>query len=135
MTAYTITLIDTARLRPTEQVEPARVAALVAELAADACQRLPILVEETSLAILDGHHRFRAAQALGLARIAAILIGYGDPRLTLASWTAREFVPEDVIAAARTGRLLPQKSTRHILAPAAADIAVPLDLLREAALA
>ncbi len=135
MTAYTITLIETARLKPTEQVEAARVDALMRELAGDGCQRLPILVERESFAILDGHHRYRAAQALGLARIAAVVIAYEDPRLTLASWTAQTFSHDDVLTAARSGALLPQKSTRHILNPAMPEIAVPLQELRETALA
>lgn len=135
MTAYAITLLETARLNPTEQVEAARVDDLVRELASDGGQRLPILVERESFAILDGHHRYRAAQALGLARIAAVVIAYDDPRLTLASWTAQSFSHDDVLTAARSGQLLPKKSTRHILSPGLPEISVPLHELRETALA
>jgi ParB-like chromosome segregation protein Spo0J len=83
----------------------------------DGIQRRPVLVERGSLAILDGHHRFRAAQMLGLSRVSAVLIGYDDPRLTLSSWTDRAFTREDVHAAAESGVLLPAKSTRHLLDP------------------
>jgi len=121
MTGYDITLIEIARLRPTEEVDAAQVARLATDLKRDGCLRQPILVERTSLAILDGHHRYHAAMRLGLSRIAAILISYGDPRLSLLSWSARQFTPEEVIRAAETGKPLPRKSTRHVLTPPARD--------------
>ena len=102
MTGYDITLIEIARLRPTEEVDAAHVARLATDLQRDGCLRQPILVERTSLAILDGHHRYHAAMRLGLSRIAAILISYGDPRLSLLSWSARQFTPEEVIRAAES---------------------------------
>jgi L-serine kinase (ADP) len=121
MTGYDITLIEIARLRPTEEVDAAHVARLATDLQRDGCLRQPILVERTSLAILDGHHRYHAAMRLGLSRIAAILISYGDPRLSLLSWSARQFTPEEVIRAAESGKPLPRKSTRHVLTPPARD--------------
>jgi ParB-like chromosome segregation protein Spo0J len=117
VTGYTCQLVEIARLRPTEMVDAAHVRALAGEMRRDGIQRRPVLVERGSLAILDGHHRFRAAQMLGLSRVSAVLIGYDDPRLTLSSWTDRAFTREDVHAAAESGVLLPAKSTRHLLDP------------------
>lgn len=130
MTGYDIAILDIARLRPTEEVDAARVEALMRELAAADTQQVPILVERETLAILDGHHRYCAAIRMGLARIAAIAIGYDDPRLTLASWSERRFSPDEVLDAARTGRLFPKKSTRHILTPEPQRRPVALSVLR-----
>lgn len=107
-------------------VDAAHVRRIVEEMTRDGVQRRPVLVERSSLAILDGHHRFHAAKLLGLSHVNAVLIGYDDPRLTLASWTERTFTQEDVLAAAATGALLPAKSTRHVLDPDVADVPVPL---------
>lgn len=117
MSGYAVQRVEVARLRPTEEVDAAHVRRIAQEMQREGVQRRPIVVEAGSLAILDGHHRFRAAQELGLSYIAAVLIGYDDPRLTLASWTERPFTPAEVLAAAASGKLFPAKSTRHILEP------------------
>lgn len=114
-------------------VDAAHVRALTEEMRRDGAQRRPVLVERRTFAILDGHHRFHAAKALGLAFVNAVVIDYDDPRLTLASWTERSFTPQDVRAAAESGELLPVKSTRHILNPPLADDPVTLLELRHRA--
>jgi len=126
MTGYRVTLIGIAQLRPTEEVDPAHAGRLAEAIAADGAVFQPILVERSALAILDGHHRFCAARALGLALLPAILIDYDDPRLTLASWSERNFSKPDVLRAAQTGELLPRKSTRHILAPAPEPVRIAI---------
>jgi ParB-like chromosome segregation protein Spo0J len=126
---YACQRLALATLRPTEHVNDDEAARLADDMRRDGVQRRPVLVERASLAILDGHHRFRAAQALGLSRINAVIIDYVDPRLTLASWTARVFTRQEVCAAACHGALLPAKSTRHILNPPLPDMPVALSAL------
>ena len=126
MSGYDVRTLEIARLRPTEKVDAAHVRRIAEEMRKDGVQRRPILVERSSLAILDGHHRFHAAGTLGLPAINAVLIDYGDPRLTLSSWGETAYGREDVLAAAASGVLLPRKSTRHILDPPAPEAPVPL---------
>ena len=126
MSGYDVRTLDIARLRPTEEVDAAHVRRIAEEMRKEGVQRRPILVERMSLAILDGHHRFHAVEALGLPAINAVLIEYGDPRLTLSSWGETAYGREDVLAAAASGVLLPKKSTRHILDPPAPDAPIPL---------
>lgn len=111
-------------------VDAAHVLALVQDMRRDGVQRRPVLVERHSLAILDGHHRYHAAKALGLTFVNAVLIDYEDPRITLSSRTERRFTPQDVREAAESGQLLPAKSTRHILNPPVPDMPLLLDQLR-----
>ncbi len=122
MSDYTCEPVEIARLKPTEMVDAAHVRALAEDMRRDGVQRRPVLVERHSFAILDGHHRYHAAKALGLALINAVVIDYDDARLTLASWTDRRFTRADVCAAAESGDLLPAKSTRHILNPPLPDM-------------
>ena len=110
-------------------VDAAHVRRIAEDMKRDGVQRRPVLVERSSLAILDGHHRFRAAEMLGLSHVNAVLIGYDDPRLTLSSWTDRAFTQAEVLAAAESGELLPAKSTRHILEPEVPDVPVSLAAL------
>ncbi len=122
MSCYTCEPVEIARLKPTEMVDAAHVRALAEDMRRDGVQRRPIVIDRQTLAILDGHHRYHAAKALGLAFVNAVVIDYEDPRLTLASWTGRDFTPEEVRAAAASGELLPAKSTRHILNPPVPDM-------------
>lgn len=126
---YTAVLLDTDRLKPTELVYEDRVRVLMTKIRRSGIWRVPILVEATAHAIMDGHHRWTAARRLGLRRVPAILLTYGDPRLTLTSWNGETYTPDDVIAAARFGRAMPQKSTRHILRPGVGTVRVALEQL------
>lgn len=126
MSGYDVRTLDIARLRPTEEVDAAHVRRIAEEMRRDGVQRRPILVERSSLAILDGHHRYHAAKTLGLPAINAVLIDYGDQRLTLSSWGETAYGRDDVLAAAASGALLPKKSTRHILDPPAPEAMIPL---------
>ena len=126
---YVAVLADTERLKPTEQVFDDRVWQLVCKIRRGGVWRVPILVEATTQAIMDGHHRWTAARQLGLKRVPAILLSYGDPRLTLSSWNGQTYTPEDVFRAALTGEPMQQKSTRHILDPGVGAVRVPLSRL------
>ena len=107
------------------------IAALVDDIRSAGELRQPILVEAESFAILDGHHRYHAARALGLKRLPAIVISYADPRLSLGSWSERTWSREEVIAAAMLGRsCCRRKSTRHCLTPEPQTTPTALHALR-----
>lgn len=129
-----VALLPRNGLLPHEQHDPDRARDLTAEIEACGLWTAPLLVERQHLIILDGHHRWEAAKCLGLTAVPAVLISYGDPRLSLTSWRPEErWVPRDVIACALTGNLFPVKTTRHILRPACDTVAVRLADLRRMA--
>jgi hypothetical protein len=130
MTGYGVGLLEVTGLRPSEEFDASHAAKIAEDIRSAGVMRQPILVERQHNVILDGHHRWQAAQMLGLKRIPCILIDYGDQRLKLASWTSRSFMPDEVIQAGTTGQLLPKKSTRHLLEPAPQAAPVRLDDLR-----
>ncbi len=127
--AYRPQLVRVADLRPHEQIFAERIPALRRRIVAAGAWEVPILVERSSGAIMDGHHRWTVARDLGLALVPAVILDYADPRLSLGSWTDRVFTPADIIAAALSGRLMPQKSTRHRLNPSVPLVDVPLSQL------
>lgn len=83
---------------------------------------------------MDGHHRFFAAKQLGLSAIPALLLSYEDPLVRLECWRPGETITaEQVREVARSGALLPYKTTRHIVAHPIPDVRVQLDELRQPA--
>ncbi len=127
--AYRPQLVRVADLKPHEQIFAERIPALRRRIVAAGAWEVPILVERTSGTIMDGHHRWTVARDLNLALVPAVLLDYSDPRLSLGSWSDRVFTPADIIAAALSGRLMPQKSTRHRLDPSVPLVDVPLSQL------
>lgn len=120
-----------ADLRPSEEHNEGRVAALVKKIEAEGVWTLPVLVEQKHKVIMDGHHRVKVAQALRLDRIPVVMLLYGDDRLTVTSWSDES--PYDtslILAAGRAGHLLPYKSTRHILTEGIPACHFPLFHLR-----
>ncbi len=130
MSGYGQTIVAIEALRPTEAADAQVVEALIDDIRSAGELRQPILVEAESLAILDGHHRYHAARALGLKRLPAILVSYADPRLSLCSWSERSWSREEVIEAAMLGQVLPMKSTRHRLDPEPQTTPTALHALR-----
>ena len=74
--------------------------------------KTPIIVDRGTNVILDGHHRFAAADKLGLGLIPAILVDYPDSEISVSSWRSGiEIGSDDVIKAGVSGRLLPSKTS------------------------
>lgn len=115
-----------------EQIDLERATTLLNDIGAAGIWTQPLLVEKHSRVVLDGHHRFWCACQIGLVSIPAILIEYCDPDLTLETWRADFPVTmDDVLTAARTGALLPIKTSRHRLARKLPTCEIALSALHE----
>ncbi len=91
---------------------------------------VPIAVEHSKFAIMDGHHRYNAAKKLGLKRIPCILMDYERSGVTLQSWRPEINVSvKDVFMMISEGKKYPHKTTRHIFQPSIDEINISLDLL------
>lgn len=126
-----VVLLPPETLLPTEETVPARVREVSDDLLATGVWRMPILVERSSLVVMDGHHRRAFALAYGFARVPCLLLSYLD--VELEAWRDDQLVtPAEVISRGLAGRLYPAKSTRHITRLAAEIICdYPLELLRK----
>ena len=133
-TAMEITLVDMAWLKPHEEVQPERVAELQAQFEASGHVDLPLLVDQVTGTILDGHHRFTVGQVLGLTRMPALLFNYLDePRIAVDTWPdcGRENITkEEIIEIAARGERTPPKTSRHHIDVPIPMIQVPLSELR-----
>ena len=91
---------------------------------------VPIAIEHSTFAIMDGHHRFNAAKLLNLARIPCVLMDYKKSGVTLQSWRSDWDVDvADVFLIIKEGKQFPLKTTRHLFNPSIKEIMIPLDLL------
>lgn len=109
-------LVPTDDLRPHEEVEPDRVEELVKRLREDEVIRHPIVVDEATYTVLDGHHRLAAVRTLGLRVTPVHLVDYDDGFIELESWRDDREPPtkEQVVERAESGDLFPPKTTRHL---------------------
>jgi len=129
-----VILLPPSLIRPHERHDEALALALAAKIAREAIWTSPLVVEAQDFVLLDGHHRLRAARLLDLASVPVVVIAYDDPRITLVPWRVKESWSRDaVIEHARAGRLLPPKTTRHVLDPEIGETAIPLWPLRQRA--
>lgn len=108
-------LLPVASLHPHEQVDEEDVAHLTEEIRARGLVREPIWVSEPEGVILNGHHRYAALRRLGVRWIPAWVVDYADPEMELARWNAGPPLDKaEVIRSARSGKLFPPKTSRHI---------------------
>lgn len=103
-------------LKEHEQYDPVHLEELFAEIVRDGVLKRPILVDERTKTIIDGHHRYNCMKRLGKRYIPAYLIDYRSEDLVVEPWDNRPPVTkEDVLRAALTGQKLPPKSSKHMV--------------------
>lgn len=91
---------------------------------------MPIAIEHSTLAIMDGHQRFSAPKLLNLARVPCVVMDHGKSGVTLQSWRSDWDVDvADIFLMVKTFRKFPIKTTRHLFNRDIKEISIPLDLL------
>ena len=128
---YSFALIDSAALIPHEEVEEERLLLLVKEITRDGTLNSPVMVDRSSMVILDGHHRVKALRLLGCHLTPAYLVDYRHPSITVTQW--RSDVPVNkgtVVEAGLSGHPYPPRVSRHRWGLPPAERPVPLSLLR-----
>lgn len=114
--ARRVVLLDIDSLLSHEMTEESRLSSLKEEILRDGFLRRPILVDEKTRVIIDGHHRLKALKELGCRYIPAVLIDYLKSDVCVEPWRDCDRISKDlVIKSALSGRLLPPKTTRHVI--------------------
>jgi len=127
MPKYQIKNIAIKSLKPHEEVCPIHLKSLLAQIQKDRCLKDPIIVDKDTMVILDGHHRYNSLKLLGCDFIPCCLVDYQAPEIGVACWREGEKISkEEILAAGLSGKLLPQKTSRHIIPdrPIGIDIAL-----------
>lgn len=129
--SFVIELVALDCIQPTEECSPAHSSIIIREILINGSWTHPLLVDTERSALMDGHHRFHAARELGLAVVPVVRLSYDDPLVRLESWRPGEkYTPQMIWDNCDAGRLLPMKSTRHIVNAQLPLCNVALDLLR-----
>ena len=130
-------LVDIAHLRPHEHIRPQRVEEMERKIYTNNYFHKPLLVDRTTMTILDGHHRYNAGLRLGLTSVPAIVVDYlEDESISVEAWYPQKrhsVSKQDVLAAAIGSKLMPPKSSRHAISTAMPQLQVPLSKLRSMA--
>ena len=72
-----------------------------------------IIVDVNTNVIIDGHHRYYTLQRLGLQEVEVLFIDYMNENIIIQS--SANITKDDVIQAARSGKLLRPKLSRHLV--------------------
>ena len=80
-------IVDIAWLKQHEEIKPDRLDEVAQEIKKAEFFYEPILVDENTGVILDGHHRYNASLRLGFKRIPAVMIDYlNDNNISVDVW-------------------------------------------------
>ncbi|MCX8171252.1 MAG: ParB N-terminal domain-containing protein [Candidatus Bathyarchaeota archaeon] len=112
-----ICIVEISSLKPHERTDSSRVKALKDEIWLDGVLKKPIVVDEKTNVIIDGHHRAEALRLLGCTRIPVCYVDYMCDKIGLKS-TAKDRVKitkDEVIESALRNSPFNPKSTWHYL--------------------
>lgn len=107
-------LVLARRLVRHEQVDDEHVKRLAARIEAEGALFKPIVADQSSHVVLDGHHRFAALVQLGCRLVPCHLVDYNDPAIQVEHW--ENGAPMDkiqLISNALNGHVYPIKTSRH----------------------
>jgi len=118
-------------LRPHEEFDRDHARKLSNEIANTGFWSSPIVCDAESQIIMDGHHRFASAQLLGLKYIPCFCIPYDKKYVSVETWRESEKITvQDILTCVKENRLMPQKSTKHLLTIPLIKSHIPLSILR-----
>lgn len=130
MTEISIHLVETRDLSPIEGFGPKRVVWLKKKILDEGVWTVPLKVENTHKLVMDGHHRFEVAKALGLRFVPAELFSYDDVEV----YSLRKSIvvtPEVILSNAKNEVIFPYKTAKHRFPDTKMTFeGIPLDELR-----
>lgn len=125
-------LLHISELKIHEEVDETKVRELVTEIQRSGIVSEPIWVARGSHVILNGHHRFRALQALGVDLVPAWVFDYHGGPIRLERWgPGPQIEKEEVVRRGQERRPFPPKTTKHLLEVQLPAHPTPLARLRD----
>jgi hypothetical protein len=128
----TITLVPINALRQHEQILNENLMRVQRDLVRDGMIKDPIIVDQQTMVILDGHHRYNVLKRMGYKYVPVYLVDYSSDQIGVTAWRAGEHVTKaEVMRAGLTGHLMPAKTSRHVVPDKPHGVNVPLVVLKE----
>ena len=82
-----ITLVQSILLKQHEQICQKHLIELLNQIKTDGYISDPIIVDQNTMIILDGHHRFNAIKLLGLTAVPVYFVDYRSEKIQVAAWS------------------------------------------------
>ena len=127
---YKIEIVPIHSLHQHEEVLPERLAKVTEIITREQCVDIPVVVDEKSRVILDGHHRYNTLRELGAKKVPALLIDYFDDALITVEARPesglKSITKKEIIDMGLSDKVFKPKTTRHKLKFTVERINVPL---------
>lgn len=112
---FRIRIVSISDLKSHENTDSIRLKSLKDEIFSDGILKRPIVIDEKTKVIIDGHHRVEALRLLGCTKIPACCVDYTCDKIGLKSNLDMEITKDKVIEAALNNCPFNPKSTWHYI--------------------
>ena len=111
-----LALVKAEEIRPHEEIDQQHVYEIMRDILNRGVLLKPIVIDEATKVIIDGHHRFHALKRIGLEEIPVAVVNYLSENIIVESWK-NSFIPskEEILEKTRKGLLYPYKTTKHMV--------------------
>jgi uncharacterized protein (DUF1015 family) len=126
-----IQLVNIQDLHIHESIDMTNVRKVKKQILKANCFKVPIIVDREHLVVLDGHHRLKSCQILGLKKIPCMMVDYlHDKTIRVESRRQQVMITKQaVLAMALSGKVFPHKTTRHFIPNRIKRMHIPLPVL------
>lgn len=128
-----IFMVERETLKDHEEVIPSNLEKRVSKMMSKGFYK-PIVIDNDSKVILDGHHKWTAAKLLDLDLVPVIIVDYlQDDTVLVDVWpeSGRQHITkEEVLEMGISDMVFPPKTSRHIFPFTLPSFSIPLDDLR-----
>lgn len=130
-----VVLVPIEWLKPHEEIKESNVEALLQMTQKWGGYTKPLIVDKSTGAILDGHHRYNVGLRLLLRNLPAICVDYlTDPRISVETWPASEYKEiskQQVVEMSLSNQVFPPKTSKHTLTFDIPPIFISLAVLQD----
>jgi endo-1,4-beta-D-glucanase Y len=124
-------LVESQRLHPHEEYEEDKIQEVLKDIVHRKCVCEPVLVDDTHMVILNGHHRYESLKRLNTRYIPVFLVNYDSEDIKVERWpNAKDHVSkEEVIRRGISGQLYPPKTSKHMFSLHIEPVKTKLEIL------
>lgn len=128
-----IKLIPLELLKPHEKIYAVKKKNLIQDFKKRGIIINPVVADGKTFVILDGHHRVAACKQMGLKKIPVYLVAYPQKKNRVFLRRKKYIFADNkkaVISSGLSGKLFPQKTTRHFISARPRNINIKLMTLK-----
>lgn len=125
-------LFDINKVIPHEDIDPINLDLISSKILEDGFWFIPVIIDEETGIIMDGHHRYNFAVQSGFSVIPCYQLSYSSEKVKVLDWrSGAPFSNERIFEKVNEGLLFPPKTTRHVFDMVFDTVRVELKILKE----